>query len=293
MKRYLFAVAMIAAVGAVVAAEESAPFAAVSRPGARVSDRAALLLHVPPHGDDRRGAASSGRARPNVEEYARRFLELAKTDPVDAAAFEALAWVKTHNPQGREAEEALELLGKNHVKDQRLSPVLQELRTSRSPAAETLLRTALENSPHREVRAQACYSLASHLMAKAPAATGARASQPARSKDEKKEADESTKDPVESSREEAVKLYERLAQDYGDVKVAGRKTYADLARTGLARLRPKAGRMRRTVGSESLPIGLEIAMLAPEITGRDTNGQTMQLSDYRGRVVVLDFWGHW
>ncbi|QVL32970.1 redoxin domain-containing protein [Telmatocola sphagniphila] len=32
---------------------------------------------------------------------------------------------------------------------------------------------------------------------------------------------------------------------------------------------------------------------APEIVGRDLNDKEMRLSDYRGKVVMLDFWGHW
>ncbi|MBM4069042.1 MAG: redoxin domain-containing protein [Planctomycetes bacterium] len=32
---------------------------------------------------------------------------------------------------------------------------------------------------------------------------------------------------------------------------------------------------------------------APEITGQDIDGAPINLSDYRGKVVVLEFWGHW
>jgi hypothetical protein len=38
---------------------------------------------------------------------------------------------------------------------------------------------------------------------------------------------------------------------------------------------------------------LKIGMQAPEITGKDMEGVAFALSDYRGRVVVLDFWGYW
>jgi AhpC/TSA family len=39
--------------------------------------------------------------------------------------------------------------------------------------------------------------------------------------------------------------------------------------------------------------GFEIGNLVMEIEGEDIDGQTFKLSDYRGKVVVLDFWGHW
>jgi hypothetical protein len=36
-----------------------------------------------------------------------------------------------------------------------------------------------------------------------------------------------------------------------------------------------------------------IGRVAPEIEGEDLDGKGFKLSDYRGKVVVLDFWGHW
>jgi cytochrome oxidase Cu insertion factor (SCO1/SenC/PrrC family) len=32
---------------------------------------------------------------------------------------------------------------------------------------------------------------------------------------------------------------------------------------------------------------------APEIAGRDADGQSFKLSDYRGKVVVVTFWASW
>jgi cytochrome oxidase Cu insertion factor (SCO1/SenC/PrrC family) len=31
----------------------------------------------------------------------------------------------------------------------------------------------------------------------------------------------------------------------------------------------------------------------PEIEGEDLDGQSFKLSDYLGKVVLLDFWGNW
>lgn len=36
-----------------------------------------------------------------------------------------------------------------------------------------------------------------------------------------------------------------------------------------------------------------IGMVAPDIVGVDLDGVEFRLSDYRGKVVFLDFWGHW
>ena len=34
-------------------------------------------------------------------------------------------------------------------------------------------------------------------------------------------------------------------------------------------------------------------MEIPDIRGEDMDGVPFALSDYRGKVVVLDFWGFW
>lgn len=39
--------------------------------------------------------------------------------------------------------------------------------------------------------------------------------------------------------------------------------------------------------------GLSVGTPAPEISGEDIDGQSFKLSDYRGKVVLLDFWGNW
>jgi cytochrome oxidase Cu insertion factor (SCO1/SenC/PrrC family) len=36
-----------------------------------------------------------------------------------------------------------------------------------------------------------------------------------------------------------------------------------------------------------------VGQLAQEIEGTDLDGIKFKLSDYRGKVVVLDFWGNW
>ena len=41
------------------------------------------------------------------------------------------------------------------------------------------------------------------------------------------------------------------------------------------------------------PLVLDIGAPAPEIVGVDVDGAAMRLSDYRGKVVLLDFWGFW
>jgi hypothetical protein len=58
----------------------------------------------------------------------------------------------------------------------------------------------------------------------------------------------------------------------------------------------KAGDKRLQSQFDELVVEVEkfgIGMAAPEITGMDLDGVAFKLSDYRGKVVFLDFWGDW
>ena len=70
-------------------------------------------------------------------------------------------------------------------------------------------------------------------------------------------------------------LIEKLITDHPDLTINGRKITQGM----------KAKR--------DAAINLVIGKPAPEIIGKDVDGNEMKLSDYKGKVVVLDFWGDW
>jgi peroxiredoxin len=75
----------------------------------------------------------------------------------------------------------------------------------------------------------------------------------------------------------AEKLFERVVADYADVK-----QYADV---------PEIGSVAKAALFEMRE--LQVGKTAPEITGKDVEKKQFKLSDYRGKVVVLIFCGHW
>jgi hypothetical protein len=88
-----------------------------------------------------------------------------------------------------------------------------------------------------------------------------------------------TEDELRQMQARAEK-YLALAATYTDAPVAsGSGTVAASARAELA-------------GLKNLP-NLRVGKVAPDIEGEDLDGKTFKLSDYRGKVVVLDFWGDW
>jgi peroxiredoxin len=174
------------------------------------------------------------------------------------------------------------------------------------PKAETLLRAAFSQSPHREVRAAACYELGRFLRFKAdvpeilktwrerprPDDPTARAALEMHARNLERLA---SANPAKD-RAEAEQLLERVGREFADVPQAqalvdgpGRvqisryvspdgkpKLYGALAEAALFELR-----------------GLAVGKPVPDIEGKDVDGQPFKLSDYRGKVIVLTFSGNW
>ena len=53
----------------------------------------------------------------------------------------------------------------------------------------------------------------------------------------------------------------------------------------------KSATVAKTDGSKQNAI--RVGSVTLEIEGQDLDGKSFKLSDYRGKVVMLDFWGHW
>ncbi|MHB1425168.1 MAG: TlpA family protein disulfide reductase [Gemmataceae bacterium] len=71
---------------------------------------------------------------------------------------------------------------------------------------------------------------------------------------------------------EVEALFERIVKDFADVSDARGGNLGDMAKRKLSTL---------------------VGKPAPEIEAEDIDGKKFKLSDYRGKVVLLDFWGNW
>jgi hypothetical protein len=141
------------------------------------------------------------------------------------------------------------------LKDHADSPRLAAVCASlgRTPNGEQRLRDLLAKSPHRDVQGAACFALAQFLKSRADRGVAG----------------------AEDVQKEAETLFERVVKDYAEVKT-GERPLGPLAETELFEMRY-----------------LSVGKVAPEIEAEDIDGVKFKLSDYRGKVVMLDFWGNW
>jgi hypothetical protein len=197
---------------------------------------------------------------PEPQKYAKRMMALAEKNPKDAAAGDALAWVVKMRADP-EAKKALELLLRDHLDSKQLGDVCQSLRYSSSPDTEKNLRSILAKSPHHEVQGQACLAVAQYLKGQ-----GQRAKSPT--------------DATKKQTKEAEDLLERVAKDFADIALYSTRSDS-----------PKLGTVAK--GELFEMRDLVIGKVVPEITGEDIDGHAFKLSEYRGKVVLLDFWGNW
>jgi hypothetical protein len=219
-----------------------------------------------------------------IKARARRALELAQKHPKDPAAVDALTWIIAGglgwNGGGEEIQAAFDLLQKDYVTSDKLERVcgVAQVYSSVSTKPEQFLRAVMKNNPDRAMQGHACYSLVQILRRQANWANRLRDPEFAKAMEKRENLDvvkrlkASNPDKLQH---EAEELLERIIAKYSDVKTY-RGTLGEQAKATLFEMKY-----------------LVIGKVAPEIEGEDLDGKRFKLSDYRGKVVVLDFWGNW
>lgn len=204
--------------------------------------------------------------KPKVETYAAQLLDLARSQTKDPGAIDALEWVVMNCQPGAEVDKALKMLAEDHADKAALAPLLERLKPAKSDAIEDFFQTVAEKSALPAVQATALFSLAAHHRD---------AAQRGLKKGEKI-------DRSSPHAEKAIGLYERIGEEFADVAAPKNKKFGELARAELKNFKPAA------------PVGtIAAGSPAPEIEGTDIEGKALTLSSFRGKVVLLDFWGHW
>jgi thiol-disulfide isomerase/thioredoxin len=237
------------------------------------------------------------------QDFASRFLKLARSQPDGPASFNSLAWIAAFVHVSADAEVAASLLAREHAGDPRLWSICQDMvRGLVYPARGILLRAVLEHHANRDVRGRACLALADYLVEQADFVRlqNAPGLEPWQAKFFPADRHESFRAiDADSASREAEALYARVLRDFALVRPSELK-YSK--RTDDVRsITEKSSEVieeKGTLGDLARP-RLEalqffsVGKLAPDLAGDDVQGVQMTLGDFKGKVVLLSFSGDW
>ncbi len=217
------------------------------------------------------------------EAHARRILEMARSHPQDPAGADALIWVVTNDADGSEImEQALELLQRDQAQSPKLGAIFRPLaELPPTVAVEKLLRAIVGKNPDAGLQSEATFYLAHTLNQQFQLWVKWQQSKEAVDREalelvNGKELIAKIKStaPAKLSAE-AEKLYEQFITTAASDK-GGRRSPVEMAKREFYDLRY-----------------LSVGKVAPETEGEDVEGKKLKLSDYRGKVTAIVFWGDW
>lgn len=191
---------------------------------------------------------------PSAGPYATKMMQLVQANLDQPDVVKAVSWLVTGAASFPEGQEALKMLGTTFADRKGIAEAVKQLEYHGLPA-ETVLKAVIEKNTNREEKAAALYALGA-IHFKNFDASADRVS-------------------GEASKDKALDCFQKLNADYADVTIQGFKL-ADFTAKMLFEM-------------TNLQVGCE----APEIEGKDADGVSFKLSDYRGKYVIVIFWGGW
>ncbi|HBJ83805.1 MAG TPA: hypothetical protein DDZ88_08050 [Verrucomicrobiales bacterium] len=191
---------------------------------------------------------------PSAGPCATKMMQLVQANLDQPEVVKAVSWLVTGAANFPEGQEALKMLGTTFADRKGIAEAVKQLEYHGLPA-EPLLKAVIEKNTHREEKAAALYALGA-IHFKNFDASADRVS-------------------GEASKNKALECFQQLNTDYAEVTIQGFKL-ADFTAKMLFEM-------------TNLQVGCE----APEIEGKDAEGVSFKLSDYRGKHVIVIFWGGW
>jgi len=186
---------------------------------------------------------------------------IAKANAKDEVGLDAALWVLPGlRTKPVESKELLGLVIQHHVANKKISSAigLLTMQAASDPSGIETLELIAEKNPTKSVQAAALFAVADFYKNKSEPRRGA--------------------PPMDADAlaKKAEAGFERILKEFADETQIGQRKYGPVAKGALFELR-----------------NLRVGKTVPEVEGVDVDGVDFKLSDYRGKVVMLDFWGHW
>jgi thiol-disulfide isomerase/thioredoxin len=216
----------------------------------------------------------SGPTRSGRSDHARKNAE----DDSAVLALEAVLELNPAEGKAKARKEAIELLKKEYVRSKQILPILRTL-TNQSvglggdAALLEIVKAVAKENPDKLTRATALDELASSLEFQALEAVKLLRDEKRLAEYEKlfgRDVVRKFVDSGDDAKKEVERLRKTLESDYAGVIVSNDDTNNDDAKGAL-----------------------KVGAKAPETACADVFGLPVKLSDYTGKVVVLDFWATW
>lgn len=192
---------------------------------------------------------------PSPDHLAPTMLRIMQEHPDEAAAIKAMSWLISRATNLPQGQLALQELKDKRAASKGLLETIDFLSHAQPVVAEPVLRVIREKNPNVEEKAAATHGLGLCLFAQSEG--------------------DPTGEKSKAALAEAMQFFSEMVTSYKDVVCNGFK------------LSDQAAAMLFEI--ENLNPGKQ----APEIEGKDATGASFKLSEYRGKNVVLIFWGSW
>ena len=215
-------------------------------------------------------------------------IDEARKHPGGPASFDLLSRLYDVSTDLADMNRLREVIFRDFLGEKRLGPACLQLsyasRSPEWPKALAWLKAVAEGSPHREVRGAAWYALGLVFQDLADIAWYASRkpgeAEPGKFLDNMMGGPDQLRSLLGQGREafarRAEEAFAKVASEYADVALESGRALGDRADRALFELR-----------------NLAVGKVAPEIEGDDLDGRKMALGDFRGKVVVVNFWGTW
>ena len=209
-------------------------------------------------------------------EFAKKFMALAKEYPNTKAAVKCILFT-VGQTSGSQKDEAISLLIEKYPNKINLSKVAQSFNKEvPRQQIETWFKQMIENVESDDIKAKVIINYSRYL-GQIPFFRRTMELNPVlHSRLQPGQLEYITAKRTATQDKHQADLLQLVIDKHADVKFKGSKTCGDYAKSELFELTK-----------------LQVGMVAPDIEGKDLDDIPFKLSDYRGKVVMLDFWGHW
>lgn len=201
-------------------------------------------------------------------EIAGQIADLAKENPKDPAAIEAIvASLSIHRQNKTNLKPLLAIATEHHLSNPALYDLIDLMMYDNNPDGAAFLKSVTEKGSGPMLKGAALYAMGFRLKQQL-----IRYGRPA------------TDEEIAKLSPQADAIFNEVVEKYGKVLHQAR------VRTNNRTLGQNAA--DQLAGLRNIPL-LRVGKVAPDIEGEDVDGKAFKLSDYRGKVVMLDFWGDW